>query len=40
MCLFRNKSIFDIKLSIIKKRVSEEFWRGVNSPTLSIFSIT
>lgn len=34
MCLFRNKGIFGIKLSIIEKWVSEEFWRGANSPTL------
>ena len=34
MCLFRNKDIFDIKLNIIEKGVSEEFWKGANSPTL------
>ena len=33
MCLFRNKGIFDIKLSIIENGVLEEFWRGANSPT-------
>ena len=34
MCLFRNKDIFGIKLSIIEKGVSKEFWRSANSLTL------
>ena len=34
MCLFRNKGIFGIKLSIIEKGILEEFWRSANSPTL------